>query len=65
MDPDARAAQLHRDPERQPERGQVEVEAEELERPDGGQVSKAFLVVAEVDLAHARNERRQNRCQRG
>jgi hypothetical protein len=55
VDPQRAAAQLQRHAERCTDHREVEVEAKELKTSDAEQVADALLVVAEVEVAAARD----------
>ena len=56
VDPQRAATQLEGHAERRADHREVEVEAEELKASDAEQVSDALLVVAEIEVAAARDD---------
>src|SRR5439155_8654540 len=57
--PQRAASELHRHSDREPNDAEVEVETEELQAQDADQVTDALHVVAEVEVAHARDHGQQ------
>lgn len=61
--PQRSASELHRHTDGGPDHSEIEVEAEELQTDDPNEIGNSFHVVAEVEMAAARDDRKRGGSQ--